>query len=169
MQLDVRVRALMSVEEIKCPHKGLDSGGLCCFLSHAPPCDNCFSNIRNLPRSKAGLKERRKKKEKKKDIKEGFECGAVGALHSPRLPRDGAMLPTLPSQWKYGRAARHCRGPSRWRVLKGKVASSELFLPDPQPALLKWQRSSQEPEQSAHSLVHPCSPPRHNSALQHCG
>lgn len=81
----------MSVEEIKCPHKGLDSGGLCCFLSHAPPCDNCFSNIRILPRSKAGLKERRKKK--KKDIKESFERGALGASHSPGLPAMGWCCP----------------------------------------------------------------------------
>lgn len=43
VQLDVRTRALMSLEEIKCPCKGLDSCGLCCFLSRAPPCDNCFS------------------------------------------------------------------------------------------------------------------------------
>lgn len=98
--MDVGARALMLVEEIKCPHKGLDSGGLRCFLSRAPRCDNCFSNIRNLPPSKPELKKEggeKKRKKKKNDIKERGLAGRVRAwrrfmCHTvPQLPSDGAV------------------------------------------------------------------------------
>lgn len=88
----------MSVEEIKCPHKGLDSGGLRCFLSRAQRCDNCFSNIRNLPPSKPELKEGRKKKKKtskREDFWAGSEHGAGSCVAqsrgSPVAERYGAF------------------------------------------------------------------------------
>lgn len=156
MQLDVRARALMLVKEIKCPHKGLDSGGLHCFLSRARQCDNCFSNIRNLPPSKPELK---KEVGKKEDIKKGKPLDRVWAPH-------GFMCHTvsqLPSYrvvhcfWRWSGNIAAVSGiknatveaPTQWRVLKEKVTSSELFFPKPlcwapgfhQCTLLKWQRS----------------------------
>lgn len=84
----------MSLEEIKCPHKGLDSCGLCCFLSRAPPCDNCFSTLGIYH----VLKQNEEKGRGKKDLKE--EVGTVGTLHSPGLPglpgHHSMMLHALP-------------------------------------------------------------------------
>ena len=137
MQLDVRARALMLMEEIKCPHKGLDSGGLRCFLSRVWWCDNSFSNIRNLPPSKPELKKRRKKK----DIKEGGLLGRVRAQRGfmrrtvARLPSDGAVR----RFWKWsrniaavsGRKKCHCQGPHTVTCPERKGHQQWVILPRP--------------------------------------
>lgn len=190
MQLDVRARALMSVEEIKCPHKGFDSGGLRCFLSRARWCDNCFSNIRNLPPSKPELKKRREKIMKKKTyIKKGGLLGRVWTWHgfvshtTPQLPSNGAVQ----CFWRWrgsiavslGSKKCHCRGPTQWHVLKGKVTSSELVILPKSPvwgfqaftSTCSWNEggaagNQRDPGAESHVCSHPGSSSQ-NSTFQH--
>ena len=131
MQLHVRARALMLAEEIKCPHKGLDPGGLRCFLSRVRRCDNCFSNIRNLSPSKPEpKKEGKKKKEKKRRHQSGRASGQgpstvrVHVSHSPPASQRRRGTALLGMEQKRSCSVRqkkcHCRGPRMVTCPEGK-------------------------------------------------
>lgn len=168
MQLDVRARALMSVEEIKCPHKGFDSGGLRCFLSRAWWCDNCFSNIRNLPPSKSELKKRRGKNNlKKKNLHQrgrasgqGLNMAQVCVSHNPTASQQWSSTALLKMERKYSCVIRQQKMPlsrphtvtrperkghQQWVSYSSQIPC--VGLPGfHQHVLLKWGRSCWKPE-----------------------
>lgn len=134
-------------------------------------------------------KEGKKIMKKKNYIKEGGLLGRVWTWHrfvshtTPQLPSNGAVQ----RFWRWrgsiavslGSKKCHCRGPTQWHVLKGKVTSSELVILPKSPvwgsqaftSTCSWNEGGaagnrRDPGAESHVYSHPGSSSQ-NSTFQH--